>query len=80
MGREMQAGLVLVNGKILSVDHASTVVEAVAVNGEWISERGSSSEMKQFIGEEMRTQASGRDCSALFARLRRPPFGPGVGQ
>ena len=47
---EMAADTVLLNGKILTVDEAFTIVEALAIEGERIVAVGSSDAISQYVG------------------------------
>lgn len=52
MKNPFYADLVLLNGKIITVDSEYTIAEAVAVQGEKIARVGSSQEIKAWIGSE----------------------------
>jgi predicted amidohydrolase YtcJ len=48
----LSADLVLLNGKIVTVDASDSIVEAVAVKGEVILKAGSTEEIKTLVGEK----------------------------
>ena len=49
------ADLVIVNGKIHTVDEKNSIVEALAVKDGKILDTGSSTQIKSYIGEETKT-------------------------
>ena len=53
-----RADLVLCNGKIVTMDAAATVVDAVAVAGDRILATGTRSEIESLIGEETEDRKS----------------------
>ncbi|WP_308615927.1 amidohydrolase [uncultured Enorma sp.] len=59
MAAVVTADLVIVNGKIATVDKNFTYVEAVATRDGWIIDRGTTEEMKAYIGENTKVIDAG---------------------
>lgn len=55
----IKADLVIKNGKIATVDRNFTYVEAAAVRGGWIIDRGSTREMEDYIGPDTKVVDAG---------------------
>ncbi|MBE0633165.1 amidohydrolase, partial [Candidatus Bathyarchaeota archaeon] len=49
---EIKADMVLINGKVITVDHDDSVVEAVAIRGNLIEAVGTTKEIKTLVGPE----------------------------
>jgi predicted amidohydrolase YtcJ len=49
---EIKADMVLINGKVITVDHDDSVVEAIAIRGNLIEAVGTTKEIKTLVGPE----------------------------